>query len=319
MPEQPQEAARLQPQRSVTDYRSVPDEEELYGGPEASESLASDPGAAEPGGTRRRRPETYQEDAYQDVQPLSPGGRGYGCADVITAIFLLLMVFVIAFTILLIGNPYSALNPFPPPTPLKFLVLASPLPTNTPTATFTPEPPTPTVPSPTPTATPTRTITLTPSQTFTPVFSSAVTVTPRAGTVTTAIPQPQFTRSPFPFTVDSIKFITNTGRDGCQWQGIVGTVLNTQGEPIRGLAVRITGSGGNIDEFHYTGQTPNQQTKLGDAGFEAFLGATPREDKYTVQLLGRTGAPISELVAIETKVGCQQNVVVITFVQNHAY
>src|SRR5436853_4394266 len=86
--------------------------------------------------TRRRPPESQA--IYQSA-PL-PAGRGYGCADVITALFLLATVLVISYTILLIANPRSPLNPFPYPTLPPVFVLASPFPTDTPTMTFTPEP-----------------------------------------------------------------------------------------------------------------------------------------------------------------------------------
>ena len=36
-------------------------------------------------------------------------------------------------------------------------------------------------------------------------------------------------------------------------------------------------------------------------------------------LLGRTGAPISDTITVETHEGCNQNVVIVNFVQNHAY
>jgi hypothetical protein len=57
--------------------------------------------ASAPTGTRRRRP---AEAPRRPVAP-APSRRGYGCADVITAIFLLLTVVVLSVTILLVANP----------------------------------------------------------------------------------------------------------------------------------------------------------------------------------------------------------------------
>jgi hypothetical protein len=217
---------------------------------------------------------------------------------------------------LLIANPRSPLNPFPAPTFPFVSVLATPLPTATATETFTPEPYTPTpLPSQTPTATPPPTATATPPATQTPVIGGGGVTSTQVQTESVAAPLPQYTLSPFPFTVKPIRFAANTTKDGCQWQSIAGTVVDLAGKPIKGLAIRVAGSSGNIDEVHYSGTA----LTFGESGFEVFLGAIPREDQYTIQLLGRTGAPISDTIEIATRLGCEQNVVIVSFVQNHPY
>ncbi len=262
-----------------------------------------------PVGTRRRRP-----GRPRPVPVASPPtGRGYGCADVITAIFLLLTVLSVSATVLLIANPRSPLNPFPAPTYPAILVLPSPLPTDTPTETFTPEPPTATVATPTPSATPTRTPTATPTVTSTPVLRGGT--IPTATTTARAATQPLYTQSPFPFTVKPLKYTSNNTKEGCDWQSIAGTVSDLANKPIKGLAIRVAGSNGNIDEVHYSGT----ELRFGESGFEVFLGAKPRVDQYTIQLLGRTGTPISDTITIETRDSCDENVVLVNFVQNHAY
>jgi hypothetical protein len=261
-------------------------------------------------GTRRRRT------MAPPPQPQLSSGRGYACADVITAIFLLLTVLVASVTILLIANPRSPLNPFPAPTFPAVSVLASPPPTETATETFTPEPYTPTpLPSPTPTASPLPTDTATPTATQTPVVGGGGVTATQVQTESVAATLPQYTLSPFPFTVKPIRYAANTTKDGCQWQSIAGTVVDLAGKPIKGLAIRVAGSNGNIDEVHYSGTA----LTFGESGFEVFLGAIPREDQYTIQLLGRTGAPISDTIDITTRTGCDQNVVIVSFVQNHPY
>ncbi len=262
-----------------------------------------------PVGTRRRRPSVPGEP--REFAP--PTGRGYACADVITAIFLLLTVLSVSATILLLANPRSPLNPFPAPTYPPILVLASPLPTDTPTLTFTPEPATPTVATPTPSPSPTLTPTATPTVTNTPLVAGVV--APTVTVTAQAVTQPQYTLSPFPFTVKPIRYVANTTPEGCDWQSIAGTVSDLSNQPIKGLAVRVSGSNGNVDEIDYSGTKP----RFGESGFEIFLGVKPREDQYTIQLLGRTGAPISDAISIETKASCDQNVVIVNFVQNHAY
>jgi hypothetical protein len=224
--------------------------------------------------------------------------------DVITAIFLLLTIGVIGYVLLLLANRQSTLNPFPPPTNVSYLVIATDLPTvtpsNTPTATATP------LPTFTPTASPTRTATATPLPTFTPVLAvptqpTKAGVTPVTPTVVLAIA----------YTAKPVAYQTNQTADGCKWSSIAGTVLDKAGKPIAGVAVRVVGGSGTINETHYSGQEP----RFGAGGFEAFLGTLPREDDYTVQLLGTTGTPLSTAVAVRTKTGCQQNVAFLTFQQ----
>lgn len=292
------EAEYEEPEDEATDEYDESDED-------VEEEEAMPP--APPVRTRRRRPGGQQP----TVITVAPSGRGYACADVITAIFLLLTILVVSATILLLANPRSALNPLQPPTYPAILVLATELPTNTPTQTFTPQPNTPT---PIPSATPTRTLTPTPTVTNTPVVGGGA-LPAATQTVRTAPTQPPFTLSPFPFTVKPLKFTANTTQDGCQWQSIAGSVVDMSNKPIKGLAIRVTGSNGNIDEVLYSGT----ETRFGEGGFEVFLGATPREDDYTIQLLGRTGAPISDAINIKTRATCDQNVVIVSFTQNHPY
>jgi hypothetical protein len=263
-------------------------------------------------GTRRRPTGQYQQSA--------PSGRGYGCLDLITAIFVLLTITSCAFTVLLLSNPQSALNPLRPPTLPVLMIIATDPPSLTPSLTFTPAPATPTPnATSTPTETATWTPTWTPTITDTPVVGNLSLPTEAGATATPTIeviqPTSQYTLSPFPFTVDPIRYTSNTGTDGCNWQSVAGSVTDLQGKPIKGLAIRVTGSNGNIDEVHYTGTEP----RYGDSGFEVFLGAIPRVDQYTVQLLGRTGSPISDTVTIESHTGCKENVVIVHFVQNHPY
>ncbi|MBO9309944.1 MAG: hypothetical protein J7551_09185 [Chloroflexi bacterium] len=268
----------------------------------------------------RRKPPPDAALQYSDEPPSS----GYGCADVVTAFFILLSVGIVSLTILLIAHPHAPINPFPPPTPLALLVLATPEPTLTPSATFTPEPPTLPPPTEPPTATmtetpiPTATETPTPTITPTPVVGGIVTLPPTAAALESS-PALRSTRSPYPFSLNAIRYQAHDGSEGCRWQSLAGLVLNMQGQPRTreegSLTVRITSADGNIDEFHYTGEQP----KFGPSGFEAFLGTTPRVGDYTVQLLGITGMPISEKVTVQARSGCDENVVVVEFIQNYIY
>ena len=260
-------------------------------------------------GTRRRPPQQDYDDEQSDA-PLPR--RGYGCADVITALFLLATIFVVSITVLLLSNPHTPFNPLPPPTPVEIFVYVTetPLPTLTPSMTFTPEPPTPTQPTPTPSLTPTETPTPTPTVTETPVFGGDV-----ATIAAPAIePSLQFTRSPFAFTA-SIAYQKNTTNEACDWASIAGATFDLQGNPLPGLALRVTSADSSVDEVQYSGK----EKRFGDSGFEVYLADKPQVNNFTVQLLGRTGQPISELLNITTHDTCEENVLFITFQQNHGY
>lgn len=225
--------------------------------------------------------------------------------DIVTAIFVLLTIGMIAYVLLLLANRQSPLNPFRPPTMAPYLVIATDLPTatasRTPTATATP------LATFTPTATATASPSSTPLPTSSPVLSfptqpakvGATAITPTATVV-------------IAYTSKAVAYQPNQTADGCKWSSIAGTVLDKAGKPVAGVAVRVIGGSGTINETHYSGQEP----RFGAGGFEAFLGTLPREDDYTVQLLGTTGTPLSAVVAVRTRTGCQQNVAFLTFQQS---
>jgi hypothetical protein len=63
--------------------------------------------------------------ARRQPPPPPSNRRGYACADVITAIFLLLTVMSASITILLYANPQSPLNPLRVPTYPGKIVIAT--------------------------------------------------------------------------------------------------------------------------------------------------------------------------------------------------
>lgn len=253
--------------------------------------------------------------------------------DAITVIFVVLTVGLLGLIVLIISNPNTPLNPLPPPTVPG--IVMPPTFTLTPTPTDTPLPTdTPTI-TPTPTATATATDTPTPTETATPtptatqvVFSAGAqtpipmgdeaTFTPLDDGNGTSLPG-SFeggltpTRSPFPFTASDVTYETNEGEDGCQWLSIAGTVTGINGEPAPGLAVEIRGE--NFNQVLFSGTA----ARLGEAGFEFYLGGRVRAANYTLQLLGPAGAPISDVIYVETGSTCQENVARVEFIQNHEY
>jgi len=228
----------------------------------------------------------------------------------LAAVFLLLTVMVILLTVVLINNPLSPLNPFPPPTFKPMLVIATSLPTDTPTNTPTPVPPTPTLPTPTPTWTPTITLTPTATITNTPVVGGIIPVgsTPSDLAVPTA-------RAGFLYNVARLYYQKNTNSAGCNYQSVAGIVLDARGQPLRTeekLRAYVRGRSGNIDENTLTGDQP----AFGPSGFEVFVDSTPRISDYTVQLFNAANQPVSDQIAVQTSDKCDQNVVVIVFQQS---
>ncbi|WP_119065472.1 hypothetical protein [Aggregatilinea lenta] len=259
--------------------------------------------------------------------------------DLITVAFLAGTIAVVAFVVLVMNDPQSAVNPFPPPTipTVAFLPTFTPTatPSITPSASVTPLPsdtPTPSItptPSDTPTPTPTETVSPTPVLSGATPFGPQSTSTP--GTLSPAslplddgsgntvdgepvrTPIPQPTRSEFPFTASEVRYEANANDDGCAWLSVAGSVSDLVGDPLPGLAVQIQGT--DFNQVQFAGNA----SEWGLAGFEFKVGTTPESGEYTLQLLGATGAAVSDAVTVETGDSCTTNVAVVEFVQNHAY
>lgn len=245
--------------------------------------------------------------------PSRPQGRGgEWVLDLITAIFLIGSVAMVSATILIINNPSVGLNPFP------HAVLPTVFQTPTPTVTFTPSA-TPTVtvtpfpPTPTPTITLTPTVTDTPEPTPTPTLVIAgIETVPTLQPVPTLEPVIQPTigiTSAFPFIARPVRYESNTNPQGCQWMSIAGNATGLGGEPLTDLAVQILG-----DDFEYIEFT-GSNTAFGISGFEVQIASTPRRDNFEVQLLGPTGLPASDFIAVATGDNCETNVAIVEFVQ----
>ncbi len=268
--------------------------------------------------------------------------RSSAIFDVITVGFVVLTVVVAGWVVLILNDPNTALNPFPPPTvaPALQLPTLTPSPTVTLTPTVTATPTASATPTATPTATATHTPTVTPSPTVTPTevvagaggppeVAPSATLTPpplddgsgvsipaSTDAPATSAPDTPFaapTRSPFPFTAAAVRYEPNPGEEGCQWLSIAGTITGMDGAPLPGLAVEI--SGDNFRNVQFSGSA----ARWGNGGFEFNLGAAPRAATYTLRVLGPVGGPVSEVVYVETGNTCQRNVAIVDFTQNHPY
>lgn len=265
--------------------------------------------------------------------------RGSTFLDLLTVLFLILTVAVIGLFVMILSDPQTPLNPWPPNTvpPVAILPTLTETPTATPTdtPTHTPTPTATYTPTHTPTPTNTPTNTSTPTATYTQVVSGLAATDPPALPELTATlaplddgsgnvigPGPQNTpepaaatptRSPYPFAVDDIVYQENDSSAGCQWLGIAGTLIGLDSQPVVGLAIEVSGE--NFREVAFSGSA----ARWGDGGFEFMLGAAPRSATYTLRVLGPTGGAVSDLITVETGNTCRTNVAVVDFIQNHAY
>ena len=218
----------------------------------------------------------------------------------------LLGIFCLGYYFLTIFNdPNSPFNPFPPAAPLPTLFQ-----TVTPTSTIIPQPNTwtPTItiqPSPSRTKAPTWTllpVLITPS--ITPTF----TIQPTQGT-RTITPNPLTPSAEITYMV-SIDFHPG---NNCDWLGVAGKVLGTDGTPLQFLEILL---GGNLDGkpvslFTISGYAP----AYGQSGFELVLSDHPIASTKTlwIQLLDNTAKPLTNRIYFDTYDGCTQNLVMINF------
>ncbi len=95
--------------------------------------------------------------------------------------------------------------------------------------------------------------------------------------------------------------------------GIAGLVFDLNGKPVKDLIVHL--EGGGLSDESFTGSVP----AYGDSGYEFTLGNHPVETTgvYRVQLISAQGAPLSDVVLVDTFADCSKNLLLVNFVQNH--
>jgi hypothetical protein len=213
-----------------------------------------------------------------------PRPRSTLLPNLVAIIFAIATVVAVALFALIWVNPYTPLNPLAPPTPLPIIITTTPLPS------------TATIPaSPGPTAT------------FTLIPAEELGATPDV-----ALPAASFTPALFPFTLaePGVVYVPNANGQGCDWSSIAGSVTDLQGQPLNSYGVRIRSS--NREDTVFSGSA----ITFGPGGFELFLNGTPLAGDFTVQLLSPNGAPVSEEYPVSTRTSCEQNVAIVSFVQN---
>ena len=196
-------------------------------------------------------------------------------------------------------NPYSLLNPLAPATPLPRVI----------TATFLP-----------PTLTPL--VTANPLMSVTEVTQAApLTATPNVTptllgerVVVVPLTQEATNTSPFAYLAQTPSYEANANGVGCAWLSIVGEVRGLDGTGQRNIGIQFTNQLDNQVATVFSGSAE----RFGSGGYEFYIGDTPQQLPYQVQLI-LNGQPVSEGVLAITSQKCEQNVLVLHFIQVQPY
>lgn len=238
--------------------------------------------------------------SYED-SPAPKQGAKLEIWDMLSIVTLLLTLCIGVYFVAIFISPASSLNPFQ----------ASLVDPNAPpTATITPVP-LPATWTATPFAIVTETATLLPTQTLEPSPTLLSLVTPADTLTPTKTP-----KAPFSATVTYIASTIIHPEDGCNWQGIGGTVVDANNTDMLRITIRLVGS--------YNGKSKNELTvssiapAYGKSGYEFKLGTVPLNSKgdLTLQLLDQAGLPLSNTIKIDMSKDCSENLALVRFKKN---
>src|ERR1051325_9541617 len=236
---------------------------------------------------------------FDGTQSRSRGGA-MAIWDILSIVILLLTICIVGYFVMIFLNPESSLNILPP----------SGIGPNIPTTTATPI-----QLEATWTASPT--LELTPSNTPRPTFTPFFTDTPFSLVPPTKTPKPTSTpKAPFSATTQQVESTVIHPDLACNWAGIGGTVVDSNGSHIVGTVVVLRGtlSGSTIEQQTVTGINK----EYGQSGFEFVLGNTPIATNKTlyVQLVDLQNIPLSDPVYITTSSDCSKSLVLVRFKKN---
>lgn len=219
--------------------------------------------------------------------------------DMLSILMLVLTACIAGYFLMVFINPNASYNLLPPGG-------RSGLPTITPTpiqleATWTASP----------------TLQLTPSNTPRPTFTPFFTDTPFSLVPPTKTPKPTSTpKAPFGATVQQVDSTVIHPDLACNWAGIGGTVVDSNGSQIVGMVVVLRGTlnGKTVEQPTVTGINK----EYGESGFEFVLGNAPVATNKTlyVQLVDLQNIPLSDPVYITTSSDCSKNLVLVRFKKN---
>ncbi len=174
------------------------------------------PEPAAPIAQAKVQPSIVRPAPAQSTTVASSSSGKHVMANLLTVLFLLGTIGMIALVVIITQNPYTSLNPFPPFTPLPIVI----------TATFLP-----------PTEAPPGTAAPTPTFTPVPIETGSVSQTP-------------FT---FVLAKEQPVYAPNANDKGCNWSSIAGTVTDVKGTALDGYRVSIKGN--SINETVFSGAT----------------------------------------------------------------
>ncbi len=219
--------------------------------------------------------------------------------DMLSILMLVLTACIAGYFLMVFINPNASYNLLPPGG-------RSRLPTLTPTpiqleATWTASP----------------TLQLTPSNTPRPTFTPFFTNTPFSLVPPTKTPKPTSTpKAPFSATVQQVESTVIHPDLACNWAGIGGTVVDSNGSQIVGMVVVLRGTlnGKTVEQPTVTGINK----EYGESGFEFVLGNAPVATNKTlyVQLVDLQNIPLSDPVYVTTSSDCSKNLVLVRFKKN---
>jgi hypothetical protein len=236
---------------------------------------------------------------YED-SPAPKRGSRLAIWDMLSIFTLILTVCIVAYFAAIYMMPNSAINPLNPnrndyllpPTPTITQIQLLPTWTNTPINV-------------------TETPTLLPTFTLEPTATLLSLITPSTTPSPTKTP-----KAPFSATVTYIDSTIIHPELGCNWQGVGGTIVDSNNADMLRITVRLVG--------FYNSKSKNELTvssiapAYGQSGYEFFLGTVPisSDGLLYVQILDQAGLPLSDNVYINTFNDCSKNLALVRFKKN---
>ncbi len=146
-----------------------------------------------------------------------------------------------------------------------------------------------------------------------PIVRLYVTATFLPPTATPNLPPTPEGSIVFPFAlVGGVSYRANDNPRGCEWASIAGSVEDADGVGVSGYRVQIVGDGVNAAVFSGTAAA------FGAGGFEFSLGDAPTEASFLVQLYSAANQPLSDVIVVQTRAACDENVALLRFRPNTA-
>ncbi len=221
--------------------------------------------------------------------------------DMLSILTLILTLCIGAYYVAIFLFPQSAFNPLKPDSAALSVF---PTPTLTPIqldATWTVAP----------TQAVTETQTLLPTYTLEPSVTPFSLVTPTITQTPTATPKAAFSAN-----ISYIASTTFHPDEGCNWQGIGGTVVDASNTDMLRMTIRLVGryNGKSREDLMVSSIAP----AYGKSGYEFFLGTVPMSSKgeLYLQLEDQSMLPLSDRIYIDTFDDCTKNLVLVRFKKN---